>query len=622
MGSSLPQEVLTTLGFFALTTALYVGHTTPARAYELSIYAATPAQFWVGLGLAAAVGIMVSFSRRAAPVTRSLGCLLIAGSLVAVAAIPVIRGYHFFGPGDSLTHLGWTRDIATGALNPVDLLYPGLHTTSLLIGELAGLPVEYSLELVIIIFVTMFVAFVPVVVSYLAEGIWVVPVAIICAGLFIPINNASVFRMAHPATQTILLSPFVVYLLIVHLEGSKVDTDSFLRRPSRTDLLIAIAGLSAIMLHPQIALSLIVAVAAMATLQVLAQVRRSGSLIANHRLLVGHTLFLSAAFVLLTEGNARARRSATATLQAFVDFFTGSTTPADGAAARSASVADIGGSIEVLFLKLFGVSAVLCVITAILTILVLYRGYCGSQSTADTYLTYLIAGSVSVTMIFAFYFLSSVSTQYFRQLGFLMVFVTLIAAAGITRFTPDNQPDSTSERDRVLNTQTASQLIVVGIMLVLIVLLVASLYSFYRAPYIYTPSDQVPEGHIEGMEAAFERMDQNQSIRSIRLTGGLYRYQDGIYGVDRSRSMNIKSGYVEPRAFNSGNYTGYYNESHYMAMTERDAKRELIAFKELHFERAGADRLDSHRRLDRVVSNGQVRVYYVSIPENASNETG
>lgn len=616
---SLLAEILTAVGFFAMSGALLIGHRSPAQGYELSIYTSTPLQFWIGVGIAAVVGISLSFSRRSSSTIRVFGYCLTAGSVTGIASIPVIRGYHFFGPGDSLTHLGWARDIATGQMNSLDLLYPGIHSLSVLVAKLSGLSLEYSVELVVIIFLIPFFVFVPLVVRYLADGWWAIPVGILAAALFVPINNVSIFRMAHPATQTILLVPFVTYLLLTHLDSSGELRSGFRRRPIGTDVLLATAGMAVVYLHPQIALSLISVLVAMSMLQLLARVGWPQTVIANHRLLISHTLFIGGVFLLWAPNHRRTRHASAAIVQSFIQFFSGTTAPADGAANRGTSLVDIGASIEVLFLKLFGVSLILSIIAGALILLTLYRRWNGSRPTTDTYILYLTAGFAALLVGFFVYFLSSVTTQYFRQLGFIMVFVTLIGAAGISRMVaagPRWLPDDTVLGFTVTE---PSELALGGVKLLFIILLVASLPTLYRSPYIYQASDHVPESHADGIEATFDRMDRDVQLMGIRHGAG--RYQDGIYGFNRARSSNITAQAVPPPVFNDGNYTAYYTESRYLLVTERDVKRETVVFKGLRYNREGATQLEDHHRLHRVVSNGEVRVYYISDPPEASNAT-
>lgn len=624
--SSLLGEWLSVVGFFAFTVAIWRGHVAPARGYEVSIYAATPLLFWIGIAIAASIGIWLSVFPGIGRRVRQLGYLLTGGSLVAVASIPVIRGYHFFGPADALTHLGWIRDIMSGQMNPLELLYPGMHTSSIVLSELSGLSITYSIELVVLVFVIAYVVFVPLVVQFMADRRWAIPVGLLFAVFFVPINNVSVFRMAHPATQAILLSPFLMYLMHRYLDqprpsrktrdhrtnASARDRDSsvrdLIRAPTWLDLLIVLTGLSIVFVHPQIALSIVGLMAAMSALQFFARVKRPVSALAGHRLLAGHTLVVALGFQLWAPNHERTTAASTAVIESFIAFFVGETAAGDGVETRGVSLAELGGSIEVLFLKLFGVSLLMCVLAGLVILLALYRQRKKQPTAEDDFVTYAAAGLLALGAGFVVYFLSSVTTQYFRQLGLIMAVVTVLSAAGLARVLASYS--QRAARTTSTGPSGLTKLAVSGVILLLLVTLIASVPNLYRSPYMYQASDQVPESHLDGYEVAFDRMDRDVPFMGVNGNGG--RYRDAIYGFERARSGQFPGDAVPPPVFNAGNYSEHYNDSRYLAINERDVQREAVVLDGLRYERQGFDRVEGHRQLNRVSSNRQVRVYYIS----------
>jgi multisubunit Na+/H+ antiporter MnhF subunit len=249
------------------------------------------------------------------------------------------------------------------------------------------------------------------------------------------------------------------------------------------------------------------------------------------------------------------------------------------------------------------------VVVGVFICLLAYRLWKGSQSNDNTYVTYGAIGVVVVNAVFLVYFLSSVTTQYFRQLGLIMAIVTVVGAAAFARATGESRRLNTSVvRSRAVPRQSRSRL--VGIRLLLIVLLIASLATLYRSPYIYQPSDHVPEGHVDGYEVAFDRMDSDSVMMGIRVTGG--RYRDAIYGVQRSHSSELQLGSVPPPVFNAGNYTERYNESRYLAISGRERQREIAVYEGIRYERRGLRHLRNGNQTNRVISNGQVQIYHIN----------
>ncbi|MFB6164758.1 MAG: hypothetical protein ABEJ31_06320 [Haloarculaceae archaeon] len=130
---ALPVKFGLLLGFAALAAAVAVAHGAPARGYELSIYDATPTAFWLAVCAAGLLALLGSAYSPPGSPTRTAALALAYGTALAVAALPILRGYRFFGAGDSLTHLGWVKDLSTGALSPLHLLYPGVHLSTLFV---------------------------------------------------------------------------------------------------------------------------------------------------------------------------------------------------------------------------------------------------------------------------------------------------------------------------------------------------------------------------------------------------------------------------------------------------------------------------------------------------------
>jgi hypothetical protein len=161
VGTARWVKVALTVGFLGLAGGAYGAVSDPATGYELSVYKATPLTFWVGVGVALLAGLVVAwFGATAAG--RTVGCVLGGGAVSAVLALPLLRGYYFLGHADAMTHFGWVKDIAAGGLTPDELLYPGIHTLAVFVGQSAGLPLRRALLLVVFLFcVTFFVFFPP-----------------------------------------------------------------------------------------------------------------------------------------------------------------------------------------------------------------------------------------------------------------------------------------------------------------------------------------------------------------------------------------------------------------------------------------------------------------------------
>ncbi|MFC7177456.1 ribbon-helix-helix domain-containing protein [Halosegnis marinus] len=408
-------------GFLALAGALAAAHTTPARGYELSIYAGTPLAFWVGTGVAVVAAVVALVVLDAAGALRGAALLLVSLAGFGVWALPVVRGYYYFGSGDALSHLGYAAEIAAGDLSTLDLLYPGLHTTGLAVSAVTGVRLGLAVELVVVAFLAAFLVFVPLCVRTLADGRAAVAVGAVAALLVLPVNNVSVHPVAHPTTQAILLAPALVYLLARYATAPTRG-----RSAAPYAVLLVVVGSSLVLLHPQQALNAVLLLAAVSGAQLAARRYRPAHRVATHRLVAGPTVLLAALWVGWSVRHERVSGS----VEGVAASLAGGAAVADEATQRAGSLADLGGSIGELFVKLFGVSLVFVAVTGVVALLVRRRGF-GSRSDRDALRAYLTVSLLPLAALFVVFFAASVTTQYFRHLGFLMVVATVVGAAGL-----------------------------------------------------------------------------------------------------------------------------------------------------------------------------------------------
>ncbi|MFC6756236.1 hypothetical protein ACFQER_05445 [Halomicroarcula sp. GCM10025894] len=253
---SRPSKGSLVVGYLALLIGTLAAYESPATGYELSVYAATPTLYWVSVAVALTVSLGVALTHIESPPLRDTALLLGGLSVLTVVVLPAIRGYYHYGSGDSLSHAGWTQDILAGRLEPVEMLYPGIHTMTIFARKLLGVQVGQAQIVVLAAFVAVFFLFTARCVSFLGENRYTVPVGVFAALLLLPNNNVSVHLMAHPITQSLLLSPLVLYLTLRYVSQSD-DTPP--RRPIATPVGVAlvVASLALILVHPQGALSVL-----------------------------------------------------------------------------------------------------------------------------------------------------------------------------------------------------------------------------------------------------------------------------------------------------------------------------------------------------------------------------
>jgi len=585
-----------TLGFLALTAALVSARTNPAVGYEVSVYRATPVAVWAGLGVAFVVSLVVSLFERSR--LRWVGLALGGTAALTVFALPLIRGYYYYGANDAMTHLGWVRDLATGQSGPMSVFYPGLHSLSVFISYVTGYTIERAILLSLVCFVAVSFVFVPLCVRAVVSDHDMVVVASFAMFMLLPVNNVSTHVHAHPFTQAVLFSALSLFLILLYVRTP--DARSSIGPVSHTGVLLALASLGVVLYHPMHALNVLVLLVGVVLIQaVYTRGWVTGTVaetVAGHRTMYAQTLFLGWAFVVWTVRRPAFQNTGEAVARKLGGYF-GATPPEAGGriASQGSSVQAIGGSLPELFAKLFLVSAVFAALTAVITVAAFTGRLERRQSDLSGVVQYFAVGTLGLFPFIAAYFAGNVAEMHFRLLGFLMLVGTILGAIGLVfgirrLFAPRGLA---SPRARGVLT------------LVLAVMLVVSLVAVLPSPFIYKATPHITESHMTGYETAFETYDPDLPMAGVRIAP--WRYSDGVEGVaasTRYETVVPDRGLTDLRA--SLNGTGY------LTITDFDRGRELQAYRGLRYTNEGFDSLDAQVGVNKVESNGDFVMYHVA----------
>lgn len=605
-----------TLGFLAFTAAIVAAHASPATGYELSIYRATPVAFWLGIAVAGVAALSVLFgtdSRRLVDGALLLG----AGCLLAVTAIPILRSYAFYGAGDSLSHLGWAREIRSGALNPAGIVYPGTHLVGIFLGELTGLDLTLTLQYVPeLVFPLVYVTAIPLCVGALTESRWAVPVGLVAGLLLLPINEVSVHLVQHPSSQAILFAPFVLLLTLRYLTDD--DEDFPLLTP--WGVALALGGIGLLFIHPQETMTYLSLVGALAVVVGLGHWFAPDGTVARYRPLGVHAVVFAVGLVawITQHGRAVGRIEYVVT-----GLLTAGVTTGDGTQTRSESLAAIGGSVPELFVKLFGVTTLFCFLAAAV---VVYHVVRSSDSPRNALVPLLAIGTVPPLGLFVVIFLADQGDHYFRFLGFISALVTVVGGVGLASLirranTGVASPAVGGPVRRIADGAgrlaggglPAKRLAVV--VAVLAVLLTGQLVAVHASPYMYQSNKQVTAADLSGHEVLFEHHDGETPLLGLR--GGEGRYVDAYYGRNAGETdpdLALLDGGVTGEQFRAG-LPSAFDEDRYLVVQEGDMLQEVVLYDELRFPRSGFERLDRHDRIARIQQNGGMELYRITEAE-------
>lgn len=576
------------VGFITLAAGIIAAYSRPAHQYELSVYSATPTTFWAGLAIAFLIAMAVAlFARDNAQ--KVLGLVLGGGCFTAFVGLPLLRGYHYYGTADALTHLGWMQGIVDGEESLLSLLYPGIHTVAAFVQQTTGFESPRAMLYVVLLFAVLFVIFTGLAAWALTHDLRTTGIAAFSAAMLLPITNISSQLVAHTTTQAILFLPVVLYLLIRYMQSERDGL-----RPTGAGVLLAVTLVALVLYHPQQSLNLLAMFGAIAAGQfVVRNVRWQNSLVASTRPVYFQTAILAAAFTAWSPGHSRFDESFGRATDRIRDLVTGGGQIGGETAQRGDSLSEIGSGLLEVYLKTFGVTTVYCVIAGGLLLAVFAGKFDRENTRLAAFGRLLAVGLVVPAGIFLLYLLGDFGEQSFRHLGFILVFVTVLGAVGLA-----SAWDSVSGRLPAAGPAVA---------LILVVGIVVSAVAVFPSPWMFLHSQHVTEMQMDGYETSFDHADGQMAFYGVRQ--GPHRYAD-VYNngvrADRTRFRAVEESAMLTDLSDS------YGDGWYFALTRVDRQREVNAYRGLRYSDESFDAAGTQRGVNRIIDNGDFELYFVT----------
>ena len=597
------------IGNLAFVVAVYAAHSSPATGYEVNVFASTPTLYWVGLGVAFVSALWVlTFARERVPWLGGFGLTTLAG--ISVPALPLLRGYYFYGLSDPLFHLGWAKQLQQGTMTFFDLLYPGTHTFSAILSTLGGAPAERSMLLAAFVMTCSFVAFSVLAVRTILPNRTALGIALVSSLLFLPINHVGFEPTAKTYSMATFFFPFAMYLVVKHLTSEGPDP-TLPHRLSATDLAFLVGGVTIIFYHPQVAANVIVFTGSIAVTQFVARRKFPDTHLARSKPVYGQLAVLTLLFFAWNVQHTALFDLTGRLLESLSGLFLGSEQAGEIVQDRANSADQAGTGIVTLFVRIFLLQAVYVAAGAGV---VLARVFGALQfedrRVAIVVDAFAVAGVVSA-VFFLSHFVGSVSAYFFRHVGFGMAFGPILAVVGFYRLVSSTS-DFTSGVRRTLKT--------VGVVL-MAVALAMSIAAFFSSPYVSLPTSHVSEQQFTGHATAFERSADGAAFAAPRT--GPQRYYDarGIHMDNRLQwdvtAAQMRSGLREVRR-NDFPIKDFY----YLFVTETDRKRELVAYNGLRYGSEAFESVPDQEGVSRIHSNGEVDVYQVLYSEPEDDGPG
>jgi hypothetical protein len=580
------------IGYLALASGVLSAYNAPTTQYEVSIYASSPIGFWLGIGIALLIAIFVTLYAPDGYVSLA-GLFLGGGAILAVAGLPIIRNYFFYGTADGLTHLGWTKDLFSGVSSAFGLFYPGIHTTSLFMRGVVGTTIPRAMLLVVLSCVLAYLVFIPLCVRSMTSHRGAMLLAGISGLLLLTINHQGMNYMSpHPISDSILLTPVIVYLLINYLTSP--DSAFETRLPvSATGAAFTITLGATVLFHSQQAANLVILFVTLSGVQFVYRSFRPESRIAEHKTMYAPTAFLIGSFMLWALGRSRFGDTVDAVLRELFSFLRGGANIGAGAASQGNSLLAAGGSIPEIFLKLFGVSLVFVVLAGLLMLTSLFGRLQDAPDTAAL-VKYFTVGLVVLVPYSLVFYIGNISGLFFRNIGLVMLFSTILGSIALYRYISGLSEVVPASGVRALMALVFAAMVALSVVVV------------FPSPYIFLPNQQVTESQMTGYQFAFSNTEQDLSIYGLRE--GPWRYSHGLFGVKNNPIQ--QNGLGIPEA-NLSSVAGRTAEDRYLAVTAASREREVDVYEGVRYDRRNLSTLDSQPGVSLIQTNGQFNLYRI-----------
>jgi len=632
-GTSVPdvwRRLVLVIGFVAVAAGTAFAWRTPATGYEVSIYTATPLPFWIGVSvgfLSAAVVTLDSCRDRVAGLAVALGLV----TTVAIGSLPVVRSYRFYGRADPMTHLGWATEMLAGRMSFGDVFYPGGHSTTALLTDAMGVPVERGMLLVAALYFAMYVLFIPLIAKALSGNRDMTVIAAFSGFMILPINQISNGLFFHTYSMAMWFFPVFLYVLVKHVKSdrevdsitdllmSDLEEGSILDAVGAWNILLAALGITLVLIHPQVALNVIILLGILVVLHAVV-CRRFDLFVSDLRPVYGVFLFLMFCWLVwifqFDQVFSVGERVIVSTYEAIL----GTADAGESVEARYQSARAVEATLPELFVKLFLVPSVYIALGVSVVVYTLWHSfrdtdqryvYTDMDPLSRSVVTYFGYAGLVLGPFFIAHFMGPISHLFFRHYGFGMMFAIILGAVAIYRIGV-TIPNGWLK---------AAKPLALGLLAVALAL---SLLTVFTSPYIYNATHHVSDQHINGYETAIEHRGEDIQWSGIRNGPG--REFDALLpGTGRNSRLDVSEGgstynEEELRTLLSGERDG----ARYLPVSQIDVDREVIAYREVRYSQESFRRVGTQPGVHHVQDNGGFDLYYVTPRDTGSEpaETG
>jgi len=189
----------------------FIAITPNAVGYELSIYDAYPAPFWYFLIATIAFGVIIMlhqafFGKGFKWWVVGLAIVLITNTIFLL--LPTFRGYALYGMYDTLSHLGYIKDILTTGQLGKNNFYPMVHILGVSLIQVAGLSLENIVPLYFIIFTNTYIINIYLIGKSTSKNHGC---ALLMVAFATPLIYSNLHVTIHPGTMSLFMTQYLLY---------------------------------------------------------------------------------------------------------------------------------------------------------------------------------------------------------------------------------------------------------------------------------------------------------------------------------------------------------------------------------------------------------------------------
>ncbi|WP_367996733.1 hypothetical protein [Haloferax volcanii] len=501
--------------------------------------------------------------------------------------MPRIRGYYFFGLGDTFTHLGWTYDIVDGSVDPAEFRYPLFHLLAVSISSIASISLRESLSLAALLFPVLFIITIPAIVKS-GYGRYGGTIGLLCAATYPPLVHVGTGQLVpQPAAQSIFYFAIVVYAGYQSINSGKREWI----------LIFFILNTGLVLLHPQRAINFVIFYAGALAAVVIRELLLYRSLRSTSRRNIIQTILVGLiSYIWVID---KFEKAITLYMLRLVSL---SSSTSRRVAMSTGGLSDLNASISELFIKLFLVPTIFCIISLYLLNLI-WENKEIEQHNLNEY-SYLVGGTAALSLFFVVA-LGVGRLNPFRQLVVIFVVVTIMASISITKLSKRYYSTIGTSRTKLIT------------VLILLVLVLASIPTLHASPFIYRASSNSPESYFTGYETQFEYWGGETHFSEVSSVGS--RYKHALKGTEQSQETNISGvPYSLPRYsrvpdhFANRSLEKEYPDGQIIAISSKDRKKYIDMYGGYRYRKSDFKWLNQTESVNRIYSNSGIDFYYVS----------